>query len=365
MKIQKEIELIAHSGLFDETFYLANNPDVKRLKVDPIQHFVEYGVKEKRNPSAQFDVAYYLEANPDVAKKGLNPFVHYIKYGQKEGRLPRYKYFLTLASCIRNEGKYLDEWLSYYIYQGVEHFYLNNDSSTDNTMEVLEPYIQKGYVTVYEGLRAQGILQGEFHDKIINEKKFETQWCCFFDVDEFFQGKQTIKELLPTFDDGVSAFELFWKFYGNSGHEKYEKKFMMERFTHYACPVKNPDMGDTRICKSIVRLKDIEPARSVHLFIPKTGIAINALFEDLSNVSWEKRLNDGPILENYWINHYYCKSREEYIEKINKGSCFYNNPKKWDRFHMVNKNDIEDDSMKTYIPIVEKIIFEITGEKRF
>jgi hypothetical protein len=37
--------------LFDRTYYLAQNPDVKAANVDPLLHFDQYGWKEDRDPS--------------------------------------------------------------------------------------------------------------------------------------------------------------------------------------------------------------------------------------------------------------------------------------------------------------------------
>lgn len=173
-KYKNQIEEIKRSGLFDKYYYRQNYPEIEKFSErNEILHYLTIGWKKGYNPSQVFDTNYYLEQNPDVARTDFNPFVHYVRHGRKENRLthkPR-KYFLTMATCIKNEGRYLDEWISYYIYQGVEHFYLNDDESTDNTKEILKPYIDKGYVTVYEGLRKQGIFQTEFFKKIFIEKK--------------------------------------------------------------------------------------------------------------------------------------------------------------------------------------------------
>lgn len=81
--------LIRRSGGFDPAYYLLAYPDCRIADVDPLWHFVRYGWKEGRNPSAEFDTEYYLKANPDVKQAGVNPLVHYLRYGRKEGRLPR------------------------------------------------------------------------------------------------------------------------------------------------------------------------------------------------------------------------------------------------------------------------------------
>lgn len=82
----KEYKLIKKSKLFDSNYYLLNNPDVRRADVNPLLHYVKYGWKERRNPSAIFNTNDYLSLYDDVKVSGINPLVHYIKYGKKEGR---------------------------------------------------------------------------------------------------------------------------------------------------------------------------------------------------------------------------------------------------------------------------------------
>jgi len=37
-----------------------------------------------------FDGNYYLERNPDVKESKINPLVHYVLYGMYEGRFPNH-----------------------------------------------------------------------------------------------------------------------------------------------------------------------------------------------------------------------------------------------------------------------------------
>lgn len=85
-KLAREKDLVRRSGLFDEAWYLTQNPDVQAGRYDPVEHYLEHGAREGRNPSPGFDTRYYLKANPDVAAAGLNPLVHYILDGAMEGR---------------------------------------------------------------------------------------------------------------------------------------------------------------------------------------------------------------------------------------------------------------------------------------
>lgn len=86
---------IVDSGLFDTAFYLQRNPDVaadpgygnvKDPNYGPIQHYLDWGWKEGRDPSALFSTRWYLDTYKDVAAANVNPLVHFVRYGFNEGR---------------------------------------------------------------------------------------------------------------------------------------------------------------------------------------------------------------------------------------------------------------------------------------
>ena len=82
----KEYKIIRNSEFFDSKWYLETYLDVAHAKMDPVKHYIRYGVHELRNPGPNFNTAQYLKANPDVRKCGMNPLYHYEKYGRREGR---------------------------------------------------------------------------------------------------------------------------------------------------------------------------------------------------------------------------------------------------------------------------------------
>lgn len=88
-RVEKESEgaaLIMQSGLFDPDWYCREYPDVTKGGMDPLEHFLQYGAMELRNPGPDFNSATYLRENPDVAESGLNPLLHYLTHGRDEGR---------------------------------------------------------------------------------------------------------------------------------------------------------------------------------------------------------------------------------------------------------------------------------------
>lgn len=85
-KEKRYVFLIETSPLFDKTWYLEQNPDVKEKKMEAASHYYKSGWRAGRNPSQLFDGNAYLRDNVDVALYDICPLVHYIINGKKEGR---------------------------------------------------------------------------------------------------------------------------------------------------------------------------------------------------------------------------------------------------------------------------------------
>ncbi|ERT05092.1 phoD-like phosphatase family protein [Lyngbya aestuarii BL J] len=89
------------SPLYSELDYLAANPNIRDAVTQGIvnsgfQHFIEFGQFERRNPSPLFDTSFYLTQNPDVntiVNEGiLTAIEHFVKFGQFEDRAPSLLY---------------------------------------------------------------------------------------------------------------------------------------------------------------------------------------------------------------------------------------------------------------------------------
>ena len=84
----RDVRTIAASPWFDSRWYLAQYPDIEAAGVDPVEHFVSFGWREQRNPSAYFQTTWYLQNNTDVDQAQINPLLHFIEHGEAENRLP-------------------------------------------------------------------------------------------------------------------------------------------------------------------------------------------------------------------------------------------------------------------------------------
>lgn len=155
--------------LFDETYYLSNNPDVQTVVSNGqyssgYEHYINFGQFEGRNPSTLYNENYYLTSNSDVANAVAtggfqNGFQHYITFGQLERRNP---------SSLFNELDYLtsnpdvvssiavDEFQS-----GFEHYL--RYGLDENRLPLLSLYNEDYYLTSYPDV-ANGVAAGSFID---------------------------------------------------------------------------------------------------------------------------------------------------------------------------------------------------------
>lgn len=127
------------------------------------------------------------------------------------------KYFLSIVAIFKNEGHSINEWIEHYILEGVDHFYLIDNDSTDGYIINLEyhPLI----TLVYDNKKHSQIdlLNKHFLEKI----KEESEWIINIDLDEFMysrKGFNTIANYLNTVDYNITQIGVPWKMFGSSGY---------------------------------------------------------------------------------------------------------------------------------------------------
>jgi hypothetical protein len=100
---------------FDEDFYLSNYPDIAAANVDPIQHYLDNGWRENRDPALTFSTKFYADNNPDVIEAGVNPFFHYLAAGKAEGRQGKHNlgFRWDILSNLKTVADQIKEFKSY------------------------------------------------------------------------------------------------------------------------------------------------------------------------------------------------------------------------------------------------------------
>jgi glycosyltransferase involved in cell wall biosynthesis len=97
------LRLVKDSGLFDSNYYLQKYPDIGANNLEPLQHFMDHGAFEGRDPNPWFYSKWYTWHYPDVARTRQNPLLHYLLHGAKEGRDPS-PWFNTIEYLLSHPG---------------------------------------------------------------------------------------------------------------------------------------------------------------------------------------------------------------------------------------------------------------------
>ena len=169
--------------------------------------------------------------------------------------LPSYE--LAIAAMFRNEAPYLKEWVEYHRLVGVSHFWLYNDTSSDNWQEVLDPYIQEGLVEVidWSNRHAPGTdwipAQINAYRDAFRRASGNTTWVAPIDIDEFLVPMQekTVPECLRKHFSHATAVYVNWRNFGTSGVTIPKGEPILFQLTRCSLPTHS----DNGVGKSILR----------------------------------------------------------------------------------------------------------------
>ncbi len=258
----------------------------------------------------------------------------------------KFKYQLSICACVKNEALYIKEWIEFHKLVGVEHFYIYDNESNDNLKETLLPYIKSGTVeyTYWPGTGQQR----NIYNDCLFKHKYDTKWLAYIDIDEFIipTDKNNILEILKDYDE-YSGLSIHWVMYGSSGYKTKQNGLVIERFTKRA----NDNFIRNMEIKSI-----INPRFCVGMDVHKPYVYKNYYPVDENYRKIYSHKNNPFTIKKIRINHYFCKSWEEYLNKQKRGDAIIgelkHNSKLW--FDFNNRNDIEDFIMEKYIEKVKE-----------
>jgi len=282
-------------------------------------------------------IKIYRKAARGILLMGYSRYKNVIKTDGKR----KFPHTLSIMAIMKNEGPYLKEWLDYHILVGVEKFYLYDNESSDNTTEILKPYIKKGIVdyTYWPGKAQQQIAYTDGFNKHAND----TKWLAVIDLDEFIVPVEyfTIPEYLNTLPKNFAQLIISWVQYGSSGHKKKPDGLVIENYKKHA----EKNWG----IKSIVNPRLVYETLNPHTH-EVAGFTINETGKRIARIN-QSGFGVLPI-NKIRCNHYVTKSYDEYIARMNQGSVSkmkINEYRGIDRFKWYDRNDVYDDIMDKYI----------------
>jgi len=243
---------------------------------------------------------------------------------------------------FKNESMIIKEWLEHYLREGVDHFYLIDNGSTDDYWKKINIY-EKYITLVKDPTRLNIGTQVYLYNKIyLNTVKTETKWLMICDVDEYIYSKNgflKISDVLNTLPQSVEKIWLPWKIFGSNGHITHPDsviKAFTKRTNDY-----NPHKG---FGKTICKANNLTHIDCHDVSLSQNNSSCTANGECWANVKFTNEFCDKLNLQ---LNHYMVMSEEYYLKiKCTRGGGQSGNSVKYtiDYFKKSDKgfNDVVD-----------------------
>ena len=241
----------------------------------------------------------------------------------------------NLKVCVctlgKDENKYIREFVEHYKNIGVDKIYLydNNELDGERFENIIGDYINNKFVDIinWRGVKGTSTYY-RIMDSCYQEHYNKYDWLIFYEIDEFLYTKnyKNIKEYLTEekFNE-CGTIQLNWVHMSDNNQILYENKTLKERFPKIG---KNVDKFKfNKICyiKTIIR-GHLYNINITHNHILSENVKACDGFGRKSRVKGIISLY--PDYKLNYIKHYYGKSVQEFIEKINRGDLLRGNEQK-------------------------------------
>lgn len=228
---------------------------------------------------------------------------------------------VALVCIAKDEDAYIQEWIDYHFKLGVDDIFIYENDWRSGIWQ------ERVHTIPFDGKHRQVYAYNDW----LFKRSHDYKWVIFIDVDEFIVLKnhsyiQGFLRAYGNLPEGVDAIAVNWMMFGD-GYNVLPNGSVLERFTRRGA---EPD----RHIKSIVRLNGDRMMLTTHNTFGYWIDTNGKVGEGQNNFD-----GNGDVIQ---INHYYCKTKDEFKRKMNRGRAdcglLWN---EWD-FDQYNQNDVED-----------------------
>ncbi|HWV28160.1 MAG TPA: glycosyltransferase family 2 protein [Dyadobacter sp.] len=265
--------------------------------------------------------------------------------GSQAGQPVEPQYYLSVCCIVKDENDYLAEWLDYHRKIGVEHFYIYDNGSKSPVRHAIAALGYSDWVTVTH-IPGQN-MHVKAYQHCLDNFGYNSRWIGFIDMDEFIVPKNesaSLPGLLEKYEN-YGGLGLSWLIFGSNNHVEKPAGSQLENFTRRS----EVSFPPNRHIKSIVQPRFVQSAYKSHCFKFKPGYScVNEHF-----VPIEEAWADVSV-DTIQLNHYYCRSLEEYRQKVERGISDTKRKRKLEEFHNHDheSNVVED---TTILRVLEKL----------
>lgn len=239
-----------------------------------------------------------------------------------------------ICAIVKNEQRFIREWVEHNLNIGFNKIYIYEDYGSSSHHNELKDYINEGLVELNQlatskiigyntiGATTQSELYKLFFEN--HKKENDADWIGFLDVDEFimFEDGYDLNKLEEEFKD-TAGILLSWRMYGANGHIEPPNAKVVDSYTSYMPDDFLLDGHYEWSVKPLVNVKNCkEMDRGIHRCNDDLVFTNHLKFSENTNLVFKKA----------WINHYFTKSWEDYINRIFLRGNMLNNQRCLDAF---------------------------------
>lgn len=263
----------------------------------------------------------------------------------------------AICAMFKDEAPFFKEWIEYHRLIGIEHFWLYNNNSQDEYLEVLTPYIKQGIVDLIDWPSPIGKnwshAQGFAYTDAVRRAKNKTKWVAMIDIDEFIvptKGKEDFVKTMREFEKvpQCGGVVLNWQMFGTSHIYELSPGQLMIEALLYRAPL---DYSVNQHVKTICRPERVKDF-SIHIAHYKEGFRHFTISK-----GGEPDLVLQPIDHRIRLNHYWTRTKQ-YMDEVKVPRRALCNDKPYtqeqiDQFE-VELNVEYDDAILQYVPELKK-----------
>ncbi|MEL6838451.1 MAG: glycosyltransferase family 2 protein [Pseudomonadota bacterium] len=235
---------------------------------------------------------------------------------------------VLVATCMKNEGPFILEWVAWHKAIGVTNFIVYTNHCSDGTVEILDRLDTLGHVTHLENpavAKGSTYFQPSALDHLHNTPSFhQADFVISMDVDEFINvrcGDGTMNALFEETGrfDVLSMSELN---HGSNGHEDFKPGWVTEQFPKHQ--TERPGnwkaargvKSITRLSGKVVRIRNHRPdVEDDALWVDGAGRPVEIFKEDPKKNGFDVR----GTYKNVVLEHFPLRSLNSYLIKMDRG----------------------------------------------
>lgn len=220
-----------------------------------------------------------------------------------------------IVTLVKDEREYIDEWISYHLRLGFDCIDVYEDYDASSHEDIARKYSSAVHVKKladkvppYEGYWKNARRYGFLLEKLLVEDKGEFDWILCADVDEYlmFEPGYSLNMLLREFSRYPGIY-LYWKYMSASGHIE-KRRNIVESYTKPS----DYNYSGAYEFKCLYNLeKSLLCLRHNH-HCARYGV------DTAGNIVFPDKAKPRPKYEKAWINHYFTKSWEDWLDRIYK-----------------------------------------------